>query len=100
MSEVPAAPREIWFARAQTPSARKTRLVPVHWKGYAAFGVFAGAMLVGGLIFALCAYGRLYALGISLYILSTLGGVGWLVFALMRHSDLTRTSLDYKKTDA
>ncbi|MGE3143291.1 MAG: hypothetical protein AB7L65_08210 [Hyphomonadaceae bacterium] len=94
------APHEIWFARAQRAGSRGLRLVAVSWKGYALFGVFAAAMAVGGLIFALCAWSRLYALGVVLYIAAAGAGVAILIAGIVRHSDLKHSYLDYRKPDA
>ena len=92
--------REIWFARGRSHGRGGARMVPVHWKGYAAFGVFAGAMLFGGLIFAACAYAHLYALGIIIYVLSAMAGVGAIIFAIVRHGDATRSSDEFRNTHA
>lgn len=89
---------EIWFARRYPVERGGARMLPVHWKGFAMFGVFAAAMLVGAGVFALCAINNSFALGVTLYVLIAAAGVAVLFWAVRQRSDNTRTYKDFRKT--
>jgi len=89
---------EVWFARRFPVEHGGARMVPVHWKGFAMFGVFAAAMLLGGGVFALCAMSGNFVLGVTLYVLIAAAGVAALFWAVVARSDNTRTYKEFRKT--
>jgi hypothetical protein len=92
--------REIWFARRWPVERGGARMVPVHWKGYAMFGVFVAAMVLGAIAFGVCAVFDAFAWGVVIYVGFAAAGVAALFFAVLRHSDNGRTYKDYRKSHA
>jgi hypothetical protein len=92
--------KEYWFARRFPVGHARSAMAPVHWKGWAMFGVFVAAMLVGGLGFVLSALNGGWLWGIIVFVSLTAMGAGMLLIAVNAHGDATKTVEDYRKIKA
>lgn len=89
--------KDVWFARRFPIGHARNNVAPINWKGYAAFGAFAAAMVVGAAgWFASAATGQFWA-GVALFGSLTTFGTGMLFLSVAQHTDTERTVEDYQK---
>lgn len=90
---------EYWFARRFPVSDRRNAFAPVHWKGYAASGVFVVALLMGGFAFAWMGASGDLVWGSIVFAISAIVAAGWFITVANAKGDKTRTVADYKKAN-
>jgi F0F1-type ATP synthase assembly protein I len=95
-----SARNEIWFARRFPVGHPRNAMAPVHWKGFAMFGVFVATMLVGALGFVLSAMNREWMWGVIVFGALSAMGAGMLLIAVQMHGDTTRTVDEHRKARA
>jgi hypothetical protein len=91
---------EIWFARRFPVGHPRSGMAPVHWKGWAMFGVFLASMLIGALGFVLSALNGGWMWGLIVFASLSAIGAGMLLLAVDARGDPTKTADDYRKVKA
>jgi len=90
---------EYWFARRFPIGDRRNAYAPVHWKGFAASGVFVLALLIGGFAFAWMGASGDLIWGTAVFAITALVSAGWFITVANAKGDKTRTVADYKKAN-
>jgi hypothetical protein len=89
--------REVWYARRFPVGHPHSAMAPVHWKGWAMFAVFAGAMAMGALGWVLTGLDGNWLMGLLAFVSLTVLGAGMLLISVAQHGDSARTVEDYRK---
>jgi len=88
---------EHWFARRFPVGHPRASMSPVHWKGWAMFAAFIGAMLVGALGWGLIGLNGSWAMGAVVFVSLSALGAGMLLLSVAQHGDTQRTVDEYRK---
>jgi len=88
---------EYWYARRFPVGHPRSGMSPVHWKGWAMFGVFVGAMAMGLIGWGLSQANGQWLMGLLVFISLTVLGAGMLLISVAQHGDTARTVDDYRK---
>ncbi len=89
--------REYWFARRFPVGNPRNAYAPVHWKGWAAAGIFVVALLIGAAGFAWMAATGHFVQGAVVFAVAAIVGLVWFVTIAQVKGDRTRTVEEYRK---
>ena len=88
---------EYWFARRFPVGDPRSGMAPVHWKGWAMFGVFVAALAMGALGWLLTDLNGHWLMGLVAFVSLAVLGAGMLLISVAQHGDTARTVEDYRK---
>lgn len=89
--------QEFWFARRFPLDNPRSAMAPVHWKGFAATGVFIAAMVGAAGAFLLLALSGAMIWGAIAFALSAAIAGLWFIAVAQAKGDKQRTVADYRE---